>query len=93
LPTTFDLEFTIVDKLARFLIGVVERFEKELDEIVEEIWAEEVWERLVASCDEEVEKRNEYWSNRQQAQIAVDQYEFNKEVKERRKLKRRNNKS
>jgi len=93
LPPTLDLEITIVDKLARYLIGEVERYEKELDEKEEEIWAEEVWERLVASCDEEVEKRNEYWSNRQQAQIAVDQYEFNKEVKERRKLKRRNNKS
>jgi hypothetical protein len=89
LPPTLDLEITIVDKLARYLISEVERYEKELDEKEEEIWANDIWERLVANCNEEVEKRNEYWANRHQAALAEDQYEFAKQIKEKKRLKNR----
>lgn len=87
IPPSIDLEVTIIDKLARYIIGDVEEYEQRLYEEEEEQWADEVWERLVACCDEEVEKNKEYWANRQQASMAEDQYEFSKQVKERKKVK------
>lgn len=92
IPPSIDLEVTIIDKLARYIIGDVEEYEKNISEAEEEQWAEELWERLMANCDEEVEKNKEYWANRQQAAMAEDQYEFAKQVKERKKLKIRNQK-
>ena len=87
IPPSIDLEITIVDKLARYIIRDVEEYEKNISEAEEQQWAEDVWERLVASCDAEVEKNKEYWANRQQAQSAEDQYEFARLVKERKRLK------
>ena len=87
IPPSIDLEITIVDKLARYIIRDVEEYEKNISEAEEQQWAEDVWERLVASCDAEVEKNKEYWANRQQAQRAEDQYEFARLVKERKRLK------
>lgn len=87
IPPSIDLEVTIIDKLARYIIGDVEEYEQRLSEEEEEQWADEVWERLVACCDEEVKKNKEYWANRQQATMAEDQYEFAKQVKERKKVK------
>ena len=87
IPPSIDLEITIVDKLARYIIRDVEEYEKNISEAEEQQWAEDVWERLVASCDAEVEKNKEYWANRQQAALAEDQYEFARLVKERKRLK------
>lgn len=92
IPPSIDLEITIVDKLARFIIRDVEQYEKNISEAEEQQWAEDVWERLVASCDAEVEKNKEYWADRQQAQLAEDQYEFAKQVKEKKKRKKDINK-
>lgn len=88
-PPSLDLEILIVDKLARYIIHDVEKYEENLYKEEEEHWADEVWERLVASCDEEVEHNKEYWANKQQAQLAEDQYEFAKEIKEKKCLKNR----
>ena len=88
IPPSIDLEITIVDKLARYIIRDVEEYEKNISEAEEQQWAEDVWERLVASCDAEVEKNKEYWANRQQAALAEDQYEFAKLVKERKRNKK-----
>ena len=88
IPPSIDLEVTIIDKLARYIIGDVEEYEKNISETEEEQWAEELWERLVASCDAEVAKNKEYWANRQQAQGVEDQYEFAKLVKERKRDKK-----
>lgn len=85
IPPSIDLEITIVDKLARFIIHDVEKFEQNITEAEEQQWAEDVWERLVIGCNEEVERSNEFWSNRQQAALAEDQFEFAKQVKERKK--------
>ena len=38
----------------------IEKYEKNISEAEEEQWAEELWERLIANCDEEVEKNKEY---------------------------------
>ena len=86
IPPSIDLEITIVDKLARYIIRDVEKYEANITDAEEQQWAEDVWERLVASCDAEVAKNKEYWANRQQAALAEDQYEFGKEVKERKRL-------
>ena len=83
LPPSLDFEIVIIDKLARYIIRDVEKYEADITDAEEQQWAEDVWERLVASCDAEVEKNKEYWANRQQAQRAEDQYEFAKLVKER----------
>ena len=92
IPPSIDLEVTIIDKLARYIIHDVENYEENLYKAEEEQWADEVWERLVASCDEEVERNKEYWANRQQAALAENQYEFAKQVKERKRLKIRSQK-
>ncbi len=91
IPPSIDLEITIVDKLARYIIRDVEKYEADITDAEEQQWAEDVWERLVASCDAEVEKSKEYWANRQQAALAEDQYEFVKQAKERKALKRKKN--
>ena len=83
-----DLEIIIIDKLARLIIYDVEKYEADITDDEEQQWAENVWERLVASCDAEVEKNKEHWANRQQAALAEDQYEFAKLVKEKKKGKK-----
>jgi hypothetical protein len=88
IPPSIDLEITIIDKLARYIIRDVEKYEADIADAEEQQWAEDVWERLVASCDAEVQKNNEYWANRQQAALAEDQYEFAKQVKERKRDKK-----
>ncbi len=87
LPPSLDFEIIIIDKLARYIIRDVEKYEAEITDAEEHQWAEDVWERLVASCEAEVQKNKEYWANRQQAQRAEDQYEFAKLVKEKKRLK------
>lgn len=89
IPPSIDLEVTIIDKLARYIIHDVEKYEQNITEAEEQQWAEDVWERLVAGCDAEVEKNKEYWANRQQAALMEDQFEFMKMVKDRKKLKSR----
>jgi hypothetical protein len=76
LPPSLDLEITIIDKLARYIIYDVEKYEAEITDAEEQQWAEDVWERLVASCDAEVEKNKEYWANRQQATRFEHQQDF-----------------
>jgi hypothetical protein len=88
LPPSLDFEIVIVDKLARYIIRDVEKYEATITDAEEQQWAEDVWERLVASCDAEVQKNKEHWSNRQQAALAEDQYEFAKLVKERKRNKK-----
>lgn len=84
IPPSIDLEVVIVDKLARYIIHDVEKFEQELFNEEEQQWADAVWERLVVNCDEEVRRNKDYWANRQQAALAEDQYEFAKRTKKRR---------
>jgi hypothetical protein len=81
LPPSLDLEIVIIDKLARYIIRDVEKYEAAITDAEEQQWAEDVWERLVASCDVEVEKNKEYWSNRQQATRFEDQQEFLNTIK------------
>ncbi len=91
IPPSLDLEVTIIDKLARYIIHDVEKYEENLDRVEAEHWADEVWERLIASSIDEVTRNKEYWANRQQAALAEDQNEFIKQVKERKRLKKISN--
>jgi hypothetical protein len=87
-PTSLELEIFFVNKLAHYIIHDVEKYEVNFSEVEEKQWAEDVWERLVASCDEEVQKNNDWWGNRQQAQLVEDQYEFTQQVKQRKFTKK-----
>jgi hypothetical protein len=80
IPPSIDLEITIIDKLARYIIRDIEKYEANITDIEEQQWAEDVWERLVASCDAEVQKNKEHWGNRQQAARFEDQQQFIEEV-------------
>lgn len=82
LPVSLDFEIYIVDKLARYIIKDVELYESKIDSLSESVWADELYERLISAGDEEVEANNEYWSNRQQAQLYEDQQEFARVVKQ-----------
>jgi hypothetical protein len=86
-PVSLDFEIYIVDKLARHMMGELDDWEKKLDELTEEVWADQLFEKLIAACDEEVDKNNEYWANRQQAQLHEDQQEFARLVKQRKTSK------
>jgi hypothetical protein len=88
LPPSLDFEIIIIDKLARYIIRDVEKYEAKITDAEEQQWAEDVWERLVSSCDAEVEKNKEHWSNRQQADRFEDQQEFINEVVKPKRKKR-----
>jgi hypothetical protein len=81
LPVSLDFEIYIVDKLARYIIRDVEEHESKINSLEESVWADQLYERLVAAGDEEIDANNEYWSNRQQAALAEDQQEFIKAIK------------
>jgi hypothetical protein len=88
LPPSLDFEIIIIDKLARYIIRDVEKYEANITDAEEQQWAEEVWERLVASCEAEVEKNKEHWANRQQAARFEDQHQFIEEVVKPKRKKR-----
>jgi len=88
MPVSLNLEIYIVDKLARYVMPSLTRFERELEEELETVWADKMFENLVAACDAEVAKNNEYWANRQQAQLYEDQQEFLRMVEQKKKNKK-----
>jgi hypothetical protein len=87
LPASLDFEILIVDKLARYILRDVEQYETKLETLTESVWADELYERLVAAGDEEITANNQYWSNRQQAALAEDQQEFACVVKKKKQNK------
>ena len=82
IPVGIDFEIYIVDKLARHMMPRLDAWEKDLADLTEEVWADKLFDNLIAACDDEIEKNNEYWANRQQAQLYEDQQEFAKVVKQ-----------
>jgi len=82
MPVSLDFEIYIVDKLARFVLPNLTQFELKYEEESETVWADQMFENLVAACDAEVVKNNEYWANRQQAQLYEDQQEFMRVLKQ-----------
>jgi predicted DNA-binding protein len=88
LPVSLDFEIYIVDKLARYIIRDVEEHEAKINSLEEHVWADDLYERLVAAGDKEIDANKEYWANRQQAALAEDQQEFARLIKERKKGKK-----
>lgn len=86
-PVSLDFEIYIVDKLARHVMPRLEDWEKKVAELTEEVWADQLFENLIAACDDEVAKNNEYWANRQQAQRYEDQQEFARVVQKKKASK------
>lgn len=82
IPVNVDFEIYIVNKLAHYVLSHLEEHEKKITELEEELWADQMFENLVAACEAEVAKNNEYWANRQQAALAEDQQEFLRMVKQ-----------
>jgi len=91
LPVSLDFEIYIVDKLARYIIRDVEEHESKINSLEEHVWADDLYERLVAAGDEEINANNQYWSNRQQAALAEDQQEFARLIKENKSLRKTKN--
>lgn len=65
-PVSIDFEILIVDKLARYLMAGLTQYEQQLEELTETVWAEHIFEVIVAACDAEVENNKKVWANRQQ---------------------------
>ena len=87
MPVSLDFEIYIVDKLSRYILPDLETYEEKIDKLADDVWAAEVYERLVAASEEEIDANNEYWANRQQAQMYEDQQEFLQVVKDRKSKK------
>lgn len=87
LPVSLDFEIYIVDKLARYILKDVDLYESKIDSLSESVWADDLYEKLIAAGDEEIDANNQYWSNRQQAQLYEDQQEFARVVKKKKKNK------
>lgn len=85
LPPNIDIEFYIINALARQLVDSIERYEEQIATLEEAVWADELWEKLVSAGFEESDKSNEWWRNRQQAQRFEDRQEFDAFVKENKK--------
>ena len=85
MPVSLDFEIYIVDKLSRYILSDLEAYESKIDKLADDVWANEVYERLVAASEEEIDANNEYWANRQQAQMYEDQQEFMQVIKNKNK--------
>jgi hypothetical protein len=89
LPLNAEMERHILNIYAKTIVDGIEYYEKQMNEIEEKLWAEELWEKLVSAGYEESVKQDEYWSNRQQATMFESQQEFAKFVKEKKKNKKK----
>jgi hypothetical protein len=89
LPLNAEMEKHILNIYARTIVDGVDYYEKQMNEMEEKLWADELWEKLVSAGYEESAKQDEYWSNRQQAAMFESQQEFAKFVKEKKKEKKK----
>jgi uncharacterized coiled-coil protein SlyX len=89
LPPNIDIEFYIINGLARQIVDGVEKYEEQIATLEESVWSDELWEQLVSAGFEESEKTAEYWSNRQQAARYENQQDFIEEVIKPKKRKKK----
>jgi hypothetical protein len=89
LPLNAEMERHILNIYAKEIVDGIDYYEKQMNEMEENIWADELWEKLVSAGYEESVKQDEYWSNRQQATMFESQQEFAKFVKEKKKGKKK----
>jgi hypothetical protein len=89
LPLNAEMERHILNIYARTIVDGIDYYEKQMNEMEEKLWADELWEKLISAGYEESVKQDEYWSNRQQATMFESQQEFAKFVKEKKKNKKK----
>lgn len=88
LPLNAEMERHILNIYARSIVDGIEHYEQKINEMEEDLWAEELWEKLVSAGYEESLKQDEYWSNRQQAALYENQQDFINEIVKPKKKKK-----
>ena len=89
LPPNIDIEFYIINALARQIVDGVEKYEEQIATLEESVWSDALWEQLVSAGFEESQKTAEYWSNRQQAARYENQQDFIEEIVKPKKRKKK----
>jgi len=87
LPLNMEMERHILNIYAKTIVDGIDYYEKQMNEMEEKLWVDDLWEKLVSAGYEESVKQDEYWSNRQQATLFESQQEFAKVVAQRKKIK------
>ena len=80
LPFNPEMERHILNIYAREIVDSVDYYEQQIKEMEDNLWADELWEKLVGAGYEESVKQDDYWSNRQQAGMYENQKEFIEKV-------------
>jgi len=88
LPFNPEMERHILNIYAREIVDSVDYYEQQIKEMEDNLWADELWEKLVGAGYEESVKQDDYWSNRQQAGMYENQKEFIEEVVKPKQAKR-----
>lgn len=89
LPLNAEMEKHILNIYARTIVDGIDYYEKQMNEMEEKLWVDDLWEKLVSAGYEESVKQDEYWSNRQQATMFESQHEFARFVKEKKQAKKK----
>ena len=90
IPNNIDLANDIIDRMARMIAPEVERFEREVDEHQEKVWANDLTNHLTERELGSSYKSADRWADRMQAAIAEDQISF---VNQRKKIQKLRNKA
>lgn len=93
LPLNAEMEKYILNIHARTIVDGIDYYEKQMNEMEEKLWVDDLWEKLVSAGYEESVKQDEYWSNRQQATMYEDQKEFIEKVVKPKQAKKKSKKS
>jgi hypothetical protein len=89
LPPNIDIEFFIINILAKQIASDVEIYEEKIKKLEESVWGKELWEKLTSAGFEESHRVSEWWSNRQQAAKYDDQKQFYEEVVKPKKVRKK----
>ena len=80
LPPNIDIEFFIINALAKQIADNVDEYEKKIATLEESVWGDELWDKLTSAGFEESDRVSEWWSNKQQASRFENQQDFIDEV-------------
>jgi len=67
LTPNIDIEIYIINQIAKVFVNNLEYHENLINEFEEEVWAEELWDKLINAGYEQSDKSNSRWADRQQA--------------------------
>jgi len=76
LPPNLELDELIVNRFAKYIVNKVDHFENEIREKEEEIWADELQQRLQEAGEEEALKAHQLRADKQQAARFEDELDF-----------------